>query len=321
LPFSFNNGYSKISTTTGLTQSGISSSDYSTTNTKLKFDGTGDYLILKIAEVPGTLSFSIKGNGYSSGSTSTFKVQTSADGESYSDIASYTELGDEATKTFNLAGSVRYIKWIYTKKGESSGGNVGLGNISLTPAALVTITAAEYATYCNTTKALDFTGTGITAYTATDETTYVKLHEITSGQVPANTPVVLYKEGADGTAINVPVIASADAVGENDLKVVGTGTGGISGVDNMYVLAKKSGTVGFYLWDKTQTLNEGKIYLQGSAALARSFLGLGDETTGISNLTPALSEGEGAVYDLQGRKVAQPTKGLYIVNGRKVVLK
>lgn len=320
LPFSYNSGYSSIASTTGLTQSGISSSDYSTTNTKLKFDGTGDYLILKIAEVPGTLSFSIKGNGYSSGSTSTFKVQTSADGESYSDIASYTELGDEATKTFNLAGSVRYIKWIYTKKGDKSGGNVGLGNISLTPAALVTITAAEYATYCNATKALDFTGTGITAYTATDETTYVKLHEITSGQVPANTPVVLYKEGADGTAINVPVVASADAVGENDLNVVGAG--GLTGENNIFVLSNKNSIVGFYLWDKTQTLNEGKIYLQGSAALARSFLGLGDETTGIKSMNNGqLTIDNEAVYDLQGRKVAQPTKGLYIVNGRKVVLK
>ena len=318
LPFSYNSGYSSIASTTGLTQSGISSSDYSTTNTKLKFDGTGDYLILKIAEVPGTLSFSIKGNGYSSGSTSTFKVQTSADGESYSDIASYTELGDESTKTFNLAGSVRYIKWIYTKKGDKSGGNVGLGNISLTPAALVTITAAEYATYCNATKALDFTGTGITVYTATDNTTYVKLNEIASGQVPANTPVVLYKAG--GGTVNVPVVASADVVGENDLNVVGVG--GLTGEDNIFVLAKKSDIVGFYLWDKTKTLNEGKIYLQGSATLARSFLGLGDDTTGIKSMNNGqLTIDNEAVYDLQGRKVAQPTKGLYIVNGRKVVLK
>ena len=45
-----------------------------------------------------------------------------------------------------------------------------------------------------------------------------------------------------------------------------------------------------------------------------------DEITGIKNLTPTLSEGEG-VYDLQGRKVAQPTKGLYIQNGKKVIMK
>ncbi len=40
--------------------------------------------------------------------------------------------------------------------------------------------------------------------------------------------------------------------------------------------------------------------------------------TAIRNLTPALSQGEGAWYDLQGRRISQPQKGLYIVNGKKV---
>ena len=45
------------------------------------------------------------------------------------------------------------------------------------------------------------------------------------------------------------------------------------------------------------------------------------ETTGIG-LTPALSEGEGVVYDLGGRKVnTQLKKGLYIVNGKKNTIK
>ena len=74
-----------------------------------------------------------------------------------------------------------------------------------------TVSAAEYATFVNATYALDFSETGITVYTATDNEKSVTLNEVTSGKVPANTPVVLYKAGADGTAINVPVIASADA--------------------------------------------------------------------------------------------------------------
>ena len=46
------------------------------------------------------------------------------------------------------------------------------------------------------------------------------------------------------------------------------------------------------------------------------------ETTGIS-LTPTLSEGEGAWYSLDGRRLAgKPTaKGIYIYGGRKVVVK
>ena len=47
------------------------------------------------------------------------------------------------------------------------------------------------------------------------------------------------------------------------------------------------------------------------------------ETTGIESLTPSLSKGEGAWYDLNGQKLQlKPTqKGVYIRNGRKVIMK
>ena len=52
-----------------------------------------------------------------------------------------------------------------------------------------------------------------------------------------------------------------------------------------------------------------------------SFVGFfGDETTGISaTLVNSEQRIVNSVFDLQGRKVAQPTKGLYIVNGKKVM--
>ena len=130
LPFAFDNGQSSIESTDGLYQEGLGS-DYGS-SPKLKFDGTGDWLLLQFAERPGTLTFKIKGNGYSSGSTSTFKVQASTDGTVYTDLATYTELGDTKTESFdNLGENVRYIKWIYTEKGATNGGNVALGDITL----------------------------------------------------------------------------------------------------------------------------------------------------------------------------------------------
>ena len=179
----------------------------------------------------------------------------------------------------------------------------------------VTITSAKYATYCNATKALDFSETGIMVYTAVDNENSVTLNEITSGQVPANTPVVLYKADADGTAIDVPVIASADAVeGTNDLRV-STGTD----VNNMYVLAMNP-TIGFYPWKGETDLSAGRVYLQGKASYGtRTFIGFGEETN-ISNASVNATDNN-IWYDLQGRRVAQPTKGLYIVNGKKVVVK
>jgi hypothetical protein len=54
---------------------------------------------------------------------------------------------------------------------------------------------------------------------------------------------------------------------------------------------------------------------------AEARLSIDFETTGIEKLTKDLSNVKGAYYDLQGRKIAQPAKGLYIVNGRKVVVR
>ena len=140
LPFAFNSGKADIENKAGLTQEGLGS-DYSAStapNTKLKFDGTGDYLILKINERPGKLTFDIKGNGFSGGS---FKVQTSEDGLTYTDLKTYTENDEQSEEFENLGENVRYIKWIYTNK---SSGNVGLGNIKLAKNPELSFEKTEY---------------------------------------------------------------------------------------------------------------------------------------------------------------------------------
>jgi hypothetical protein len=124
LPFAFDGGIADVKPENGMTQEGLGS-DYNN-SPKLKFDGTGDYLILSFNDRPGKLTFDIKGNGFSGG---TFTVQTSEDGVTYTDLETYTELGATQTEEFNNLGEdVRYIKWIYTEKVD---GNVALGNISL----------------------------------------------------------------------------------------------------------------------------------------------------------------------------------------------
>lgn len=124
LPFAFDGGRNDIADADGLTQEGLGS-DYSS-SPKLKFDSTDDYLILAFNERPGKLTFDVKGNSFSGG---TFKVQTSEDGVTYTDLETYTELGDTQNENFeDLGENIRYIKWIYTEK---KSGNVGLGNIAL----------------------------------------------------------------------------------------------------------------------------------------------------------------------------------------------
>ena len=210
---------------------------------------------------------------------------------------------------YQAAGTIYTIKL-------TNNNNAQISKIEIFGYVNVTVTAAEYATICKPV-ALDFSETGIKVYTATDNTTSVKLTEIESGLVPANTPVVLYKAG--GATVDVPVIAeAAEITAANDLHVVGEG--GLTGVD-VYVLSKPSGyPVGFYLWDSTKTLNPGKVYLQAANAGARTFLPFDDQlTTAIESVS--VKADVSAAYDLQGRRVMQPTKGLYILNGKKVVIK
>lgn len=96
--------------------------------------------------------------------------------------------------------------------------------------------------------------------------------------------------------------------------------------------------LGFYLSNDGTSLKAtpGKAYLQiseneakdpSSAALARSFVfGGGNETTGIEGITIMGTDVQrhGAIegiFDLQGRKIVNPTKGIYIKNNKKVVIK
>ena len=96
--------------------------------------------------------------------------------------------------------------------------------------------------------------------------------------------------------------------------------------------------LGFYLSNDGTSLKAtpGKAYLQvseneakdpSSAALARSFVfGGGNETTGIEEITIMGTDVQRhgtieEIFDLQGRKIVNPTKGIYIKNNKKVVIK
>ena len=46
-----------------------------------------------------------------------------------------------------------------------------------------------------------------------------------------------------------------------------------------------------------------------------------DEATGISTVKTTADKMDGEWYDLSGRRVAQPAKGIYVKNGKKVIVK
>lgn len=89
--------------------------------------------------------------------------------------------------------------------------------------------------------------------------------------------------------------------------------------DGAFVLANKSNGVGFYKWSGG-LLGAGRVYLEVSGeSLAPAYYTFDfDSATGIEEITK--DQVQSTIYDLSGRRVAQPTKGLYIMNGKKVFI-
>lgn len=143
----------------------------------------------------------------------------------------------------------------------------------------------------------------------------ITMTEIADGIVTKGQGVVL-KSNSNSISMTVNASASDDNYDGNSLQ--GTMTA-IANPGNAYVLNKKSAGIGFYKLKAEGTIGANKAYLVYNGTETREFL-LSGEATGIDNVSVS-NCGNGEVYDLQGRRVSQPTKGLYIVNGKKVVIK
>ena len=216
----------------------------------------------------------------------------------------------------------------------------------------IKVSAAGQVPYYNS-QSLDFSSLdaqGVKAYTATG-------YDYTSGtiwltrvkQVPAETGILIMAPQGE---YPVPT-ASVASVYANMFKGTLTGTTiqtheTIAGEDYInYYLSSGDAGVGFYKVTKEEgvTIGANRCYLPiknkevagtrsaGSGQNQIAFeeadevigiqllRGIGDDNGGTTNLTPALSKGEGEWYTLQGQRVAKPAKGLYIRNGKKVVIK
>ena len=183
----------------------------------------------------------------------------------------------------------------------------------------VTVTSAGLATFAFSSR-LDFTNVeNLEAYIAKEESSAIKLHKV--NKVPAGTGVLLRaKNGA--TDFEVPVATTADDVTDN-LFVRGTGAAVESGSGPYnYVLGKHNGEVGFYKAGG-MTVATDKAYLQTTISSAHIFIDFENMgVTGVNEITNTnLTNNTNEFYNLAGQRVAKPTKGLYIVNGRKVIVK
>ncbi|MBQ7420123.1 MAG: hypothetical protein IJV17_05195 [Prevotella sp.] len=180
------------------------------------------------------------------------------------------------------------------------------------------ITSAGAATLC-----LPFASTipsGVTVYTLTYTSgDKVTATEVIGGTLAANTPVLINAaENAEGYEF----VRSGDIV--SGIPTVGALTGVYAETQpgtGHYILTNHSGKVGFRKTVASSKVAAYRAYLTAAGG-SREFLEINfgdDNVTAIKNIK--VGSEEDAYFDLQGQRVLYPKKGLYIVNGKKVIIK
>ena len=206
---------------------------------------------------------------------------------------------------------------VYANKGEGNTDKPGNYIWAITEyAPTVTVSEALYATYV-TPFDVEF-GNEVEAYIVSglnEDNTVATLTTIT--EAPKGTPVVIKAAKAD--TYELKVVAEAEEVTGNLLKVA---TGEETGA-GFYVLANLNKGVGFYALDTDVKVPAGKAYLNVPAGNGIKFIGFegNGDATGIQGVENAAEVENGAIYNLAGQRVQNPTKGIYIVNGKKVLVK
>ena len=194
----------------------------------------------------------------------------------------------------------------------------------------VKVSAAGYATLYAPV-ALTLPAEGLKAYTVSVNGGWATLNAIEGNVIPANTGVVLGgangEKASEGT-YNLTVTESAETISGNKL----LGTVAASYVtEDAYVLGNinvaeegqpEKKEVGFYTAKMTdgQWLNNGfKAYLPKTGVSATLRFNFGG-TTAIESVVTGLDT-NAAIYDLSGRRVEKAVKGIYIQNGKKIIVK
>ena len=159
--------------------------------------------------------------------------------------------------------------------------------------------------------------------------------------VPAGTGLLL--KGTENAVFTVPVVASASAPSQNYLMGVTDGTTSVpvtTATNTNFILANGSHGINWYTLSTAGSIGANKAYLSlptASLNLSNNAPGFtwvyNDDATGIvemrneelemRNGNEEMRNAAAEWFDMQGRKLsAQPTqKGIYILNGKKVVIK
>lgn len=274
-------------------------------------------------------------------STSADLSWTDGDDETTWQVSYSTTTGDHSTTTvdftdkpYTLSGlnpSTTYYVSIRAKK------SITYSNwsdeISFTTNGAVTLGSNGFTTfacpYPVDLTAETQTAKGFTAYRATVDAgnCIVRFTSDINQIVPANTGVLI--EGDANETYEIPVAVSGTPLGSNDLLVNSTG-GTFDAVDGYtyFAMKKNSSPLTFGTFNPSTTaIPSNKAYLKvltkdlPSGARTLRFVFDDNETTGIKNVDAQKTSSKDIYFNLNGQRVAKPTKGMYISNGKKYIVK
>ena len=182
----------------------------------------------------------------------------------------------------------------------------------------VSVSEAGFATYATTNNVVVPNDENVKVMTVkvNAEGTAIELNEVKAGTViPAGTGILV-----KAPAGNCDFVVTSDKgteLAKNDLKAA---TADVTSDGTKYFALTKIGEkVGFALVEDGIVIPAGKAYLEVAAGTSAKFFSLDGEATGINSVKTA--KADGAYYTLEGVKTTKPVKGLYIHNGKKIVVK
>lgn len=159
--------------------------------------------------------------------------------------------------------------------------------------------------------------TGVKAYYVSAKGTEATMTAIDAQVIPAKQGVILTSESGEAATM-VP------AAGETAATITGNQLGHSAGAAKTltagegYILGNGTEGIAFYPC-KAGSLPSNKAYLlgNGQSAIVMNF---GNAVTGINTIA-APASAKAPIFDLSGRRVVKATKGLYIQNGKKFIVK
>ena len=189
-----------------------------------------------------------------------------------------------------------------------------------------TITPAGWSTFASSYPLDLSTISGGTAYYASAASGSTVTLSTTDATVPAGEGIMV--KGTAGETFTINVAASGTEIDGNLLKgqtTTGNVAASTSGTYH-YVFGYKTSDAkeyGFYNLTADTSVPAGKAYLETKTELTGARIAMifdDEEATGINNVKRE-EISSNRFYNLNGQEIAQPSKGLYIVNGKKVVIK